>query len=276
MAYDGTERLNKKGHNKWVDACFSHLDTEEKPDKHRRYDDHIFLVYMHVNKINGKIYIGITHHVNPNRRWGYSGQKYKNSIKFARAIEKYGWDNFDHIILCRTSKERAVVLEKAFISVYKKKGISYNITDGGDGADCVSENNRRITSERMRKNHPMKGKHHTPEARRKISEANKRRVYSAEHIEKLRKAGEKGRKTMRDPSWSFPKDFGEKTRLRLSKPVLQLDLEGNILKEFSSTKAADMECSKGAGHHVADVCNGKRKTAYGFKWKYKNEEGAVI
>ena len=53
---------------------------------------------------------------------------------------------------------------------------------------------------------------------------------------------------------------------RLSKPVLQYDLEGNFIKEWKST----MECGRNGydQSHVADCCRGERKTHRGFIWKY--------
>ena len=48
-------------------------------------------------------------------------------------------------------------------------------------------------------------------------------------------------------------------------------LNGNVLKEFCSAVEADRSLSNGKGHHISDVCNGKRKTAYGFKWIYKKD-----
>ena len=57
-----------------------------------------YKVYVHVNKINGKLYIGLTKSKNPNRRWE-NGNGYRNNILFNRAIQKYGWDSFEHIVL---------------------------------------------------------------------------------------------------------------------------------------------------------------------------------
>ena len=56
-----------------------------------------YKVYIHRNKINGKVYIGITKQ-KPENRWR-NGKGYKQNIKFYRAIEKYGWNNFEHIVL---------------------------------------------------------------------------------------------------------------------------------------------------------------------------------
>ena len=55
------------------------------------------------------------------------------------------------------------------------------------------------------------------------------------------------------------------------KEVLCFDKEGNLIREYVSSKVA---CAcvggslKGRGH-IDDVCRGKRKTAFGFIWKYK-------
>ena len=57
-----------------------------------------YTVYMHKNKINGKVYIGITSQQPVKRRWR-KGSCYKNCNKFYKAIQKYGWNNFEHIIL---------------------------------------------------------------------------------------------------------------------------------------------------------------------------------
>ena len=89
--------------------------------------DRNYIVYLHINKINGKVYVGITHHVeNPNRRW-INGKGYRTTSIIHKAIVKYGWNNFKHIIFCKTSKEKACLLEQTLIRLYKDKNKSYNI-----------------------------------------------------------------------------------------------------------------------------------------------------
>lgn len=61
-------------------------------------------VYIHTNKINGKYYAGMTCK-EPYRRWGAQGTGYKTQPYFWRAIQKYGWDNFDHEIFARNLTE---------------------------------------------------------------------------------------------------------------------------------------------------------------------------
>ena len=91
-------------------------------------------VYCHTNKINGKRYIGITQN-KPNRRWqnGY-GYKDRNS-HFCNAIKKYGWENFEHIILEENlTRKEASEKEKYYIRLYNtnNENYGYNITSGGD------------------------------------------------------------------------------------------------------------------------------------------------
>ena len=267
----------KNGRVEWQKNCNSFgLDTKEFSDSSRKYDNHIYLVYMHVNKINGYTYIGRTYNVNPNKRWGYSGQKYAHCHKFFNAINQYGWKNFNHIVLCRTTKERAVLLEKTLVAHYKRLGISYNLSDGGEGAESITEENRNKVIERMRTNHPMKGKHHTPEAKAKISEAGKRRIYTEKQKDQIRQVGELGRQTMRNRGWYMSEEGKKRMAKYYSRPVIQMDLEGNVIREFSSTREADEFINNGKRcNHIADVCNGKRTTASGYKWAYKEKGGNV-
>lgn len=89
-------------------------------------------VYKHVSP-NGKVYVGISSDIE--RRWAADGYYYHLSdTLFSRALKKYGWDNFQHIIIAtELSKQEACDMEKELIAYYKAKKISYNITDGGEG-----------------------------------------------------------------------------------------------------------------------------------------------
>lgn len=93
-----------------------------------------WIIYQHINKINGKRYIGQTSQ-NEERRWRH-GDGYVDSPKFYRAIQKYGWDNFSHeIIEIGESQQWANERERYWISYYDtfnndEKG--YNMTPGGE------------------------------------------------------------------------------------------------------------------------------------------------
>ena len=105
----------------------------------------IWVIYKHTNKINGKSYIGQT--CTPTKvRWK-SGYGYRKSCQlFANAIEKYGWENFEHEIIEDEIKsvEEANEREKYWIAYYHTfirdpECNGYNMTPGGGAADNVRQ-----------------------------------------------------------------------------------------------------------------------------------------
>ena len=64
------------------------------------------------------------------------------------------------------------------------------------------------------------------------------------------------------------KENRDKERAKQSKPIIQLTLEGEVIREWSSIKEGSREL--GIPHsNISNVCRGKRKTAGGYKWEYK-------
>lgn len=93
-----------------------------------------YTVYMHTNKINNKSYVGITSQ-SVERRWGNGGCRYKRNKHFWNAIQKYGWDNFDHdILFSNLSNEDACKIEKALICLFMTQdpAMGYNQASGGE------------------------------------------------------------------------------------------------------------------------------------------------
>ena len=89
-----------------------------------------YCVYMHENKINNKKYIGQS--CNIKVRW--HAISYKGSSRFYNAIQKYGWENFNHIILeDNLSAEEADIKEKYYIKKYNtlNQDFGYNLKEGG-------------------------------------------------------------------------------------------------------------------------------------------------
>lgn len=93
----------------------------------------MYSIYMHRNKINKKVYIGITKQT-PEVRWGKNGSKYKRHKHFWNSIQMYGWDNFEHLILTKVSSQKeAEKLEKLLIKRYKatNRQYGYNVRNFG-------------------------------------------------------------------------------------------------------------------------------------------------
>lgn len=107
-----------------------------------------YSVYMHTNKTNGKVYIGITG-VGVEKRWkngkGYLAKKKNgdfNQPVFANAIIKYSFDGFIHEVLYTgLSKEEAEQKEIELISFYKSTDpkFGYNICSGGNLRDNLGK-----------------------------------------------------------------------------------------------------------------------------------------
>lgn len=93
-----------------------------------------YKLYMHINKINNHFYIGITS-LKANERFGKDGGNYKQCTYFWNAIQKYGWENFEHIIIAdNLTKEQACKYEVDLIEHMKmeRPNCCYNILVGGD------------------------------------------------------------------------------------------------------------------------------------------------
>lgn len=200
------------------------------------YSDGNWTLYCHVNKINGKKYVGITSKKDPNSRWR-NGKGYADTPHFGRAIEKYGWENFDHIILStKLTKEEACELEKYFIKEMnlQNENYGYNFGEGGNTGNSMKG-----------EKHPMFGRHHTEESKEKNRQAHLGKtgfVMSQEAKDKISKAN-KG------------KIYGKTT------PVICVETG----KRYSS--AAEAQRNTGADASSIIKCiNGKLKHVHGYSW----------
>ncbi len=109
-----------------------------------------YLIYCHTSP-SGKSYIGQTN--NYKRRCKEHKQLKNNSVSFARAIKKYGWDNFEHKIL----EENLSIDESNFKEEYYIKEMNtifpfgYNLTTGGLNRSVSEETKLKISVARKGK-----------------------------------------------------------------------------------------------------------------------------
>ena len=164
-----------------------------------------YKVYIHIFP-NDKVYVGITSR-STKKRWGNNGIGYKDQALIYRAIEKYGWDNIEHVILHDNLTEKdAKEKEMYYIKKYNSNNpnFGYNLTDGGDGTKGyypsektrqkmsesrkgeknpnykkqMSDTQKKILSEyaksRTGSKNPFYGRNHSEETKRKISETKRK------------------------------------------------------------------------------------------------------
>ena len=142
------------------------------------------IIYVAINRRNGKAYIGQTISPFPTRRSAHKKDAEKGSqCPFHTAIRKWGFDAFEFIVLQRCCGRHALdFFEKMWISasgsLYPN---GYNLTPGGDGGTRTAEHARRISMAKLGKkrpnmtgpNHPLFGKSPTAATRLLLSEATK-------------------------------------------------------------------------------------------------------
>ena len=54
----------------------------------------------------------------------------------------------------------------------------------------------------------------------------------------------------------------------VGRKINQYDLEGNFIKQYESINEVGRSVSKNGGSNIYYCCQGKRKAAYGYVWKY--------
>lgn len=196
-----------------------------------------YILYEHRNKINGKRYIGITN--NKTKRWYGKGNHYAKCPYFFAAIQKYGWDNFEHnVLIYDLTREEASRLEKHYIEMLKTrdKAYGYNLAEGGVNAPT------------------MLGKQHSEETRQKMREAALGRVISEEQRHKHSK-------------WMSENNVGK--RNPKSRAVRCIDT-GEV---FDSQRIAAE--SKGLlQSKISLCCQGKRSHTGGLHWEYADRREA--
>ena len=206
---------------------------------------------------NNKKYCGYTSQ-KVEHRWD-NGNGYIKCPLVYRAILKYGWDNVKkEVIFTTTNQEEAYQKEKEIIKnlQLQNPNFGYNLDEGG----CPHGGSSYLTEE----------------GRKKISETHKRLWATQEYREK-----------MLEKIHSHPCNLTEEARLqgvkksaevRKGKPahnaklVLQLDKNSlEVIKEYPSATAASIALGHGADgcSNILNVCKGRRQTAYGYKWRFK-------
>ena len=137
-------------------------------------DDCCYKLYMHLNKTNGKVYIGQTKR-SYLLRWK-NGKGYDGCSQFVNAIKKYGWSGFEHIQLIEgLSKIEVDYFERFFIAFFDSQNpeFGYNSTAGGDENPMddfvIREKHRKIIQ--------------SPDWQKKVREASRKRCKPVRCVE---------------------------------------------------------------------------------------------
>ena len=140
-------------------------------------------------------------------------------------------------------------------SIGKPKSLIHaeNISKGKKGKPSTFKGHKHNISsiEKIRKAHL--GKIYSKESRDKMQKSSIGKPKSLEHRKNM---------SLRKKNIPKPEGFGKK----ISKTILQYDLKGNFIKEWSSA----LEAEKFIKGDVGAFCRGIQKTAGKYIWKFKN------
>lgn len=250
-------------------------------------------VYIHANKVNNKVYVGITSW-KPEDRWGHNGNRYSKEEQpvFYNAIQKYGWDGFEHIIFAEhLTEDEAKHMEILLIALYKtncKKyndpSYGYNMTDGGDGttgrahSDATKQKIRekalgRVWSEKQKADrrelykrikNPFYGKCHSDESKEILRQKAKDRLTDKTNHPMY------GRQQSEE---SINKNIrSQKTK----RTVVQCDKQMKFISQYISINEASR--TTGVSHiNISSCCHHKPhyNTAGGYIWMFLEEWNAL-
>lgn len=250
------------------------------------------IIYKIINKVNNKVYIGQTTKKNgfkdryPNKGNGIERvykyhKKNKNrgdgyNVHLLRAIEKYGFDNFEVIEFFDVafSKDELNIKEICYISIYDSFENGYNNTLGGEGSlgtHTLSGKESKVSKSVVQLN--TEGEYiKTWDC---ISD-----VSNELHIDssKICCVCRGQRKTTQGFVWVYKEDYDinkdyscktrGKDRKKGTKPVVQLDLDLNYVNTYKSINEAKRKTGVYTGT-ISSCCMNKVKSAGGYIWIYK-------
>ena len=210
----------------------------------------------------GRVYIGQSTDIN--RRWSQYKHKYKhldsNTSKLFNSFKKYGFKSHIFEVKERCNINELNNRERYWQEFYNviEEGLNCKFVETDEKSGHFSEEiKKKISRANKGKPSPMKGKTHTEETKKKMSELAKNRKqilfgFFGKHTEESKKKMSDARKGKPAPN---------------RKVVLQIDLDGNIIKEWNSVVEAQTELNING---IKNVVTGRAKTSGGFYWKYKN------
>jgi group I intron endonuclease len=216
-------------------------------------------IYKITNQ-NKRVYIGQS--VNINKRFtSYKNMNKKNQFqtKLHRSFIKYGVENHIFEIIEECDIELLNERERYWQDYYDvlNNGLNCRLTNSNEKRTKLSEDTIIKMSLASMGNKNFLGKKHSQETKDKISRAHKGKRYSKEvNLSK-------GRKGIIPPlKGKFSKDNP------LSKPIIQLNLDGSFVKEWDCL----MDVKRNLKLNICNInscLKGKLKTSNGFKWIYK-------
>ena len=216
-------------------------------------DNIIGYIYITVNEINNKVYVG-------KRQKSKFEKAYKGSGTHLKlAFKKYGKEKFHTYPLeWYKTEEDLCDAEIKWISYFKDAGFDmYNIAKGGKGGNMIdwsslpetrrAEINMKNSESHKGKKNPFYGKRHSEQTKAIIKKKSNKRY----PIELMK--------------------YKDMQRSKLPKIIQINKTTGEIVATWNNWCEASKKVSPNnrSGHvHISQCCRHERKSAYGFRWEF--------
>ena len=245
---------------------------------------HTNCIYMYVNKVNNKKYVGQTINFKDRHRRHIKDKKYP----IDKAISKYGINSFNVYILKEDIEliEERNKLEELYIQKYKtliNEGKGYNVKRGGNNHEMNELTKKKLSESRIGKfkgeENPFYGKVHNEETKQVIREARKRNacIYQAEEYRQKIGQAVKGEK-----NGMYGKAHTKETKNKISsskkgqgtKQICQYNINGHFIKVWDSIQ----EASYYMGLSTSNISASLKQEVYkcgGYYWRYYTNETSL-
>lgn len=246
-----------------IDASTKFL-YDPKNDDLQQFNN-LYIVYLIVFP-NNKMYCGFSGNIK--NRWKHGISAYKKCPFVYNAFKKFGWDNPEikkYIIFTSKNKMEALNKEKEIIEELNllNHNNGYNLAKGGEAPPDNTNKKLNLSSEQIQ---------HKRQIAKKMWEDPQKAAFLKERMsiadkEKAAKMTPEQRKIR----------YGAHNLGRVppnAKSILQINLETQeILNEYSSARQAalNLGLEQSASSNIRRVANGIGKMAYGYGWRWKDE-----
>lgn len=160
-------------------------------------------------------------------------QKMKRSMEYAVVL-------MSNLVNCKTNREDTAIAKAVAFALSKVDKMKIPMSE---------ETRKKISESLIGKNSPFYGKHHSEESKKKLSESMTGHKVSEETKKKMSEA------------------HTGKTNAP-TKSVLQFSKNEEFIAEYPSIMEAERQTGC-YNQNISQCCQGKRKSAGGFIWKYK-------
>ena len=231
-----------------------------------------YKVYVHISP-NGKRYYGTTKKEKVEERWR-NGRGYYNNEYFTKAINKYGWDNFEHIVIAKgLTKDEAKWVKMELIREWDTINPEYGYNESRKKP--LSEE----TKQKMSESH--KGYKHTEKTKKKMSEVRKGMQFNEEHKNNLSKAN-KGKPKTEEHRNKIGESNKGKAQTDETKEKISKKNKGRAYKKQTRVYCVELdryfetvrEASEYIGRNRCSLSNtlaGRNKTCGGYHWMYAED-----